>query len=182
MLAWEKLQEERKAGAPQGLYSRGRGLVRAGAGSQVSREQKSRRVLRLAPRPPHGAGKRGPERVAGGPRPKGGAGEGNKQQGAELLGREFRTFYVGAWSLRNTPGASSQAQKVLERPTLPRVFVMVTDMTPNLGAAIELSVNLPRENYGNLLMVGAVRGAAARGQPGKKVRVGGGDAKAPWRG
>lgn len=48
-------------GLPTGLHSRARGLIRAGAGGQVSREQKSRRVLKLAPCHPRGAGQWGPE-------------------------------------------------------------------------------------------------------------------------
>lgn len=41
----------------------------------------------------------------------GGAGGENVHRGAESLGREVRSFCTGAWSLRNTRGASGQVQR-----------------------------------------------------------------------
>lgn len=45
-------------------------------------------------------------------------------------------------------------------------------MTPKLGAAIELSTDPLKEHYRDLLMVGALGAAAARGQPGNQGQSG----------
>lgn len=155
MLAWRN-PEERKAGAPHRPLLKGPRPAPSWSRQSSQQRAKSRRGLRLAPRPPHGAGRRDQKRGAGGPEPRE-----ELEARAGSKGQDWPAGSSGpsTWG----PGVSETRQGLPSGPEGSRTArasqsCRVRDTTPTRGAAVGLSVNL-REDDGDLLTV-RQRGAA----------------------